>query len=260
MWSEAVATRSTLHFLLRVGVVAAGTGAVLYATLFLALPPQAAALEHAAARIIMGDRYKAEELDLFSDRAAGIAVAPFARAASLRAAAIVMLRLTETAIEDGRRADIDARTDALAHIVNVSLSAAPFDAYLWLASFWRSNLVDGFREDRLRILAMSYTTGGKEGWVGIRRSRISLALWQHLTPTLQEAAAQEFVGLAKAGFREVVAIMLGPGWGVRDKLVPMLAEINEARRKAIARELYFAGASLEIPGIEPPDDRFWRRP
>jgi hypothetical protein len=141
-----------------------------------------------------------------------------------------------------------------------ALAAGPTDAFLWLALFWSSNASDGFQEARLPLLAMSYASGPNEGWVGVKRSAITLAIWERLTPALREAAAGEFAGLVQARrFREMPEIFQGPGWAARDVLLPRLAQVDEPTRRAFWRALYRAGIDVDVPGVAHPDDRPWSR-
>ncbi|MDQ2082041.1 hypothetical protein RA307_17775 [Xanthobacteraceae bacterium Astr-EGSB] len=252
-----MAARAPAVLPVRLGVFVAGVGALLYAVLVLAVVPQPLALERASARIAMGDRYRAEELDRLSGLAADLAAAPLMRATSLRAAALVALRQAETATDDGRRADIDTHMDALARRVPAALAAAPADPFLWLALFWRDNVAEGFQETRLPLLAMSYATGPYEGWVGVKRSVVTLALWGRLTPALQAAAAEEFVGLVQSRFREMPEILTGPGWEARHVLLPRMADLDQRLRREFARTLNRAGVDVKVPGIERPSIRPW---
>ena len=252
--------RAPAAHLLRFGLVAAGAGALLHAALVLVVLPKPTSLDHAAARIVMGDRYRPEELDRYAPVIAALELTPAVRATSLRSAVIVVLRQAETAIEDGRRADIDAHMDALGRLLPRALSGLPGDAFLWLALFWRDNLALGFDQARLPLLDMSYETGPNEGWLGVKRIVRSLALWEQLTPALKTAVAREFVGLVKARFfRAMPDIFTGPGWAARDALLPGLAQIDEPTRRAFARALNQRGVNVDVPGIEQPDARPWSR-
>jgi len=246
-------------FLLRFGLLVAGAGAVLYAAFVLVGFPQSSVVERAASRILAGDDYKDETLERLDPLIAAIEAAPVVRAASLRAAAVVTLRKAETAIQNGRRADIDIHMDTLAHMLPHALATMPGESFLWLALFWRDNTALGFNLVRLRILAMSYLTGRNEGWVAVKRSVIALALWPHLSPVLQEAAAGEFAGLVQSRFRQVVDILLGPGLAARAVLLSRLADIDERERKSFAQALYRAGVDLAVPGVDRPDARPWSK-
>lgn len=243
--------------LTRLGALAAGAGALLFAVLALLVLAPPAGLERAAARIIAGDRYKAEDIDRLA--AATDPSAPLVRAASLRAAAILSLRRAENAIAEGRRTDIDESLAALARLAPSALSAAPADAFLWLALFWRHNVAEGFAAENLPRLAMSYATGPNEGWVGVKRSAAALAAWERLTPELQDRAAGEFVGLVRSRFWEMADILMGPGWAARDALLPKLAQVDESERKIFARTLYRAGGYVDVPGIDRSGGRPWAR-
>jgi hypothetical protein len=241
--------------LARLGALCAGAGALVFAVLVLYVLAPPAGLERAAARIIAGDRYKAEDIDRLA--AAIDPAAPLVRAASLRAAAILALRRAEDAIAEGRRIDIDDSLAALARLAPAALCAAPADAFLWLASFWRHNVAEGFAEASLPRLAMSYATGPNEGWIGVKRSAATLAVWERLPPELRERAVGEFAGLVQSRFREMAEILIGPGWMARDVLLRRLAPITDSIRKAFARALYKFGADVDVPGVDKSRERPW---
>jgi hypothetical protein len=243
---------------MRLGLLVAGSAALVFATLVLVVSPQPVALERAAVRIVMGDRYKAEELDRFVG-ADELAFQPLVRAASLRSAAVVALRQAEESIANGQRTDIDRHMDALERGLRHALTIGPADTFLWLALFWRETFAGGFEPTRLSMLEMSYRTGPREGWVAVRRNAWTLGLYSRLGSDLQEAAAAEFIGLVASRFMETVSILTGPGWSVHDVLIPRLAMVDELQRKAFARALYQQGYDVQIPGIVRPDDRPWSR-
>ena len=243
---------------IRLGFLAAGSAAALFAALALVTWPQPTPIERAAARIVMGDRYKPEDLERLVNPDE-LAEMPFVRATSLRAAAIIVLRQAEEAISEGRRTDIDRHVDALQRLLRRTLASGPTDSFLWLAAYWRETFSGGDEPVRLPMLAMSYRTGPREGWVAVRRSPWALGLYARLGPDLQESAVAEFVGLVQSRFSETVSILSGPGWSVRDVLVPRLAAVDEPQRKIFARALYQQGLDVDIPGINRPADRPWSR-
>lgn len=244
---------------LRIALILLGLSSLAWAGVVLLAWPQPAAVEQSAARIVRGDRYKPEDLDRLAPLLAGIEAAPWSRAASVRAAAIVELRRAESALTDGRREDIDRHLGTLERLIPRALDAAPSDAFLWLALFWRDNLALGVDPARLAVLDMSYRTGPNEGWVGVRRSPVSLALFRLMPPALRERAITEFAGLVQSRFAEMPDILGGPGWAARDALLPRLARVDEPQRRTFARALYRAGIDVNVPGIDRPDDRPWSR-
>ena len=245
-------------FVMRLGLLAAGSAALVFAALVFVVWPQSVTLERAAGRIVMGDRYRPEELDRLPG-ADELAVQPLVRASSLRSAAIVALRQTEETIANGLRTDIDRQIEMLRRSLQHALAVGPADPFLWLTLFWQESFIGGSESTRLSMLEMSYRTGPREGWVAVRRSPWTLGLYSRLRPDLQEIATTEFVGLVASRFNEAASILTGPGWSIRDILVPRLAKVDELQRKALARVLYQGGYDVQVPGVDRPDDRPWSR-
>lgn len=244
---------------IRVALMIVGAGSIAWAATILGSARQAPALERVAARIVQGDRYKAEDLDRVAPVMAEIAATPEPRFSSLRAAVIYELRQAETAVADGRRTDIDRHMDALRKVLPRALATGPSDSFLWLALFWRETFTGGSDPTRLPLLEMSYRTGPREGWVAVRRSPWTLALYSRLVPDLQEVAVAEFVGLVQSGFKEAASILTGPGWSLREVLIPRLATVDEPSRKVFAKSLYRGGYDVQVPGIDRPSERPWSR-
>jgi hypothetical protein len=249
---------AALNGLVRVALVTVGAATVAWATV-MRMTGSGPALDRIAARIIGGEQYEAEELDQLGPALDAVSAARWSRAASLRAAAIIELRQAETAIAAGRRDVIDDRMNALGRALHRALTVAPSDPFLWLVLFWQQTTVDGFDAKRLPLLAASYRLGPNEGWIGVRRSALALALFSRLPPDLAERVVAEFVGLVNSGFPEMAQILVGPGWGARDILLPRLAAADKVRRKAFSRAVYRHGYDVTVPGIDRPDDRPWSR-
>jgi hypothetical protein len=104
---------------------------------------------------------------------------------------------------------------------------------------------------------MSYQQGPKEGWVMQKRSRLALAIYRSLPPDLAERAVSEFAKLLQPQFTVTAAdIFVGPGWHVRDILLPRLASAPQSERQLFANLLYARNIDVTVPGIVR-DDRLY---
>ena len=93
-------------------------------------------------------------------------------ATTLRALAIVRLRLAEEAISDGDGTLIDQTLSTSETALRHSLSCSPTEPFLWFALFWTL-----LQQTNLKLLRMSYRLGPNEGWLSIRRSSLALAIY-----------------------------------------------------------------------------------
>jgi len=183
---------------------------------------------------------------------------PYCRPEALRGAAVVRLRLVEDAMGAGERQAIDADLSALQTTIRSSLSCSPADPFLWMTLSWLEGARQGFNEDQLRYLRLSYSLGPNEGWVAARRNRLALSMFERLPPDLAEAALSEFARMLDSGFYEdPIAIFTGPGWRLRDQLLPRLKDVAERYRDAFYKALYQRGYDIEVPGIARRDPRPW---
>jgi hypothetical protein len=147
---------------------------------------------------------------------------------------------------------------ALADSVRGSLSCAPADPFLWFILYWLENARSGFDHKHLEYLRLSYMLGPNEGWIGAKRNRFALAVFEHLPPDLADMAIGEFAHLLESGFHsEVVAIFTGPGWRIRDRLLSGLKNVPKIHREGFAQALYWQGYDVDVPGIRRPDPRHW---
>ena len=120
------------------------------------------------------------------------------------------------------------------------------------------NTHNGAKADYLKYLRMSYQLGPNEGWIGLKRNRVTFAASDKVPFDMAEYAINEFVGLVEMGFYEQAAeIFTGPAWRVREQLLPRLKNIDERHRRAFADILYTKGYDVAVPGTERPGSRPW---
>jgi hypothetical protein len=211
-------------------------------------------IERIAKRIIAGDPFKSEAL---AETAPGLKSAEEAdcEPIALRSAAVIRLRVTEQAIATGEGNEIDGRLDTLRATLRRSLACTPSDAFLWVVLFWAENTRNGFEAENLKYLRMSYRLGPNEGWIALKRNRFALALFEELPPDLAEAAVSEFVKLVEDFVYDAPDIFTGPGWRLRDVLLPRLKDLPIRRRELFAKILYSKDLDISVPGVEQPGPR-----
>jgi hypothetical protein len=126
-----------------------------------------------------------------------------------------------------------------------ALARSPADSFMWLAAFWLSQRGQDAGKD-LGLLRMSYSTGGNEGWIAVRRSRVALGMLDKLPDELRSQALDEFVRLLRSGlYLDAANILTGPAWEVRDQLLKRLDEVDEPERRAFAK----AVDAKDLPGV-----------
>src|SRR5581483_10514237 len=140
----------------------------------------------------------------------------------------------------------------------LSLSLSPTDPFLWLMLYSLEATRNGFDIKSLRLLDESYATGPREGWVALRRNKLSLSVFPMVSDGLQTEIVSEFAGMVDSDFTEAAALNLtGNGWAQRDRLLAGLADANIIAREAFAKKLARDGVSVIVPGVEL-DERLWR--
>jgi len=240
----------------RISIAALGLGAFAWGAAMLPLFWRQSAIELVAGKIVAGAPYKPH---ILQEQMAGVEAAERAercRPIALRSAAIIRLRVLEETIAAGERALIDPRMDQLRASARRALACSPADPFLWLVLYWTENARTGFSAEHVRYLRLSYRLGAHEGWVAVRRSWLVLAVFDELPADLAERAIGEFAGLVESGFYGgAVAILAGPGWPLRERLLAGLSQVTLAKRHALAFQLGERGIDVAVPGVQPADGR-----
>ncbi len=217
---------------------------------------QESASERIASQIIAGDPFKAETLALQLPVINRIGASVYCDPVALRSATIIQLRTVEVAISanDSKRSDEQMRS--LGRMIRHSLSCGPADPFLWLVLYWVENTENGFNTDHLKYLRMSYRLGPNEGWIGLKRNRITFAALPNLPTDLAEYASKEFTGLVEMGsYEQAAEILTGPAWPLRQQLLSRLRNIEKRHRVIFADILDKKGYDVAIPGVETPSSR-----
>lgn len=217
-----------------------------------------AGIEQIASEILDHERFKPKALDPFISSLAEIEQSHYCQPKLLRSAAIIRLRLAEEAIAFAERDVIDDRLSALENGIRSALACEPADAFLWMVLAWVNNLREGPKLEQLTFLRLSYSLGPNEGWIAVRRNRLALAMFPHLPPDLAATAVGEFDRMLNSWlYWDTIAIFIGPGWAIRDRLLGSLGGVGARQREAFAEELYAEGYDVIVPGVAPHKRRPW---
>jgi hypothetical protein len=180
------------------------------------------------------------------------------QASLLNAAAIVRLRLFESATANGERRLVSETMRSLRAAVDDALRCSPTQPYLWFLQYWLEVNENGFSNKAIDYLRMSYVLGPNEGWISAKRNGFSLAIFDQLPEDIAERVVPECVSLVRSGFYpQATANLAGPGWSKRETLVAALASIPEGRKDESSRHLRALGVYLDIPGLAPIERRPW---
>lgn len=250
----------TANFILlaRSLVVILGCAAVWWGIVGFPVFWQVSSTERIANQVIAGDPFKIEILVRQLPIIDSIEKSAYCRPAALRSAAIIQLRMVEVAAPTNDREHVDEHVKSLGNVIRSSLSCAPADPFLWLVLYWVESTENGSKADYLKYLQMSYRLGPNEGWIGLKRNRVTFAASDKLPVDMAEYAINEFAGLVEMGFYEQAAeILTGPAWRLRQELLPCLQNVEERHRRAFADILYKKGYDVVVPGIESQGSRPW---
>ena len=241
-------------FAVVLGLAAIVWGAATFPIFWSQLP-----IERTAIAIAERDAFKRHSLDALLPAVDRIEQSSYCQPEALHSAAMIRLRLAEEAVSGAERDVIDARLSALEDSILKSLACAPSDPFLWTILTWLDQARQGFQPQQLTYLRLSYRLGPNEGWIADRRNRLALSMFWQLPPDLAKAAVHEFAAMVNSQFYvDAIAILTGPGWPLRDRLLAGLEDSGHQQREEFAKQLRSAGYDLAVPGITlPPDRRPW---
>lgn len=208
--------------------------------------------------IIAGDTFKPDALVPFKAAMNDLGSGKWLRPSVLGAAAVVDLRLLETAMASGETKGLDGLMGETDRLIRLSLSNSAADPFLWTVLYWLENTKDGFERSRFAFLDMSYRWGPNEGWVAIRRNRLAVAMYSSLPAGLAVDAVGEFGRLVSSNYFDAAfEILSGPGWPVREVLLAALGNVDQDRREAFSKFVYRKGLDVQVPGVVRPEWRPW---
>jgi hypothetical protein len=242
--------------LVRIFIIVFGCTAVAWGLVTFPGSARQSSIESISNRIIAGESFKIQTLTAQIPIVDSIGKLAYCRPVVLRSAAIIRLRMVEAAAS--AREHSDEHLKLLGHVIRSSLGCAPADPFLWLVLWQLENTQNGFTPDDLKYLRMSYRLGPNEGWIGLKRNRLTFAVADKLPVDLVDYAINEFVGLVQMGYYEQAAeIFTGPALRMREQILQRLQNIDERHRRAFADILYIKNYNGAVPGIERRGQRPW---
>ena len=175
-----------------------------------------------------------------------------------QARALVKLRTAEEAIRRKNPEDADRDVAESEKDVRLSLSVSPSDSFLWMMLYGVETMRKGFDRNSINMLEQSYTAAPLEGWIAVRRNRVSLAVFPFLSEAMQKLVLSEFAGMVSSDFIEDAAFnLINVGWPHRDRLLAGLEQVDLVERKALAKRLAREALNVTVPGAEI-EERPWR--
>ncbi|MGB9187096.1 MAG: hypothetical protein WCB34_03760 [Methylovirgula sp.] len=210
-------------------------------------------------RIASGEPFKRESLLALRPQLDALEHRAWPTPESLHNVALIELRLAELELGSGSPIAGNAQFERAQIAIESALRAVPSDGFMWFALFWLTKTRDGYRQESLPYLRMSYRVAPHEGWIAVRRNRVAVSILSILPADLAETVITEFRNLVSSGFVEPAAeILTGPGWGNRELLLTGLANAPEDARRQLADAIYDRGFDVTIPGVERRGQRPWR--
>jgi hypothetical protein len=261
--ATATATRRNLlprgiwFFLLRGFTVGFGICSIAWAVL--SINYLETSLASVAVRILKGEPFDATKLAELTQQLNSLPTSRLTPAA-LDDATLIRLKLFEGKLGTGTSPADSSDFAEIERALTVALSTNPNNSYFWLASYWLGSLRGDSVDHTSKLLRTSYETGPNEAWVAQRRNPIALESWESLPVDLVQRVLSEFAKLVQSGlYGDAANIVAGPGWPIHQQLLNALAPLDEAQRRAMARELErkdIEGAT--VPGIpdRPPSRPF----
>lgn len=239
-------------------VVASGLGVVVWAVQVGELAWRHIGLSDAALQVVSQEPFKDGQLQALEPKMQAVESEPACAPTALHDVAIIRLRLAETAMLEGKRAEIEPALRRLETVARASLRCSPMDPFVWMALYWTDIQLNGARSDAVAPLEMSYRLGPNEGWIALRRSRYGLAAYAFVSPQTREAILDEERALLDAGFvREVADNLIGPGWAIHDLVLARLSDAKAENRELLARVLRRDGYDVAVPGVALEEARPW---
>jgi hypothetical protein len=202
-----------------------------------------------AARITANERFKPGVLTNWQVRMNAVPRPDILQSDFSRVNALVAFRIAEEAMQRSSE-NIDRNAASAVVKVRDALSLCPSSSLLWLMAFALEISRSGFQPSSLRYLDQSYATGPREGWIGLRRNKIALAVFPMLNHSTQDAVVEEFSDIVSGGWAEEAAANLtGVGWNQRARLLAGLQRVDIASRETFAKVLARANVDVSVPGI-----------
>jgi hypothetical protein len=254
--SRRAAARGRSALAVRIPLILLGALAIGWGVLVLPKFWQQAVLEQTAMHIMRDETFKTESLLGLLPLVEAVEGAEHCEPTSQRNAVMVRLRIVEQMLSSNQLQDLADQQNALRKSTRAALACAPVDAFLWLTLFRAELATSGLSDDLFRYLRLSYRLGPNEGWIALKRNYFALGMFEDLPTDLNARALDEFARLLNDGlYDDVLQLLLGPGWRLRDTLLAHLDGVAPEHRRNFARLLRAGGYPAEIPGVVLPRER-----
>jgi hypothetical protein len=230
-----------------------------WALVFLANSDHSVQLNDIANRIMSGDAFQKNPVPGADRLLATAEDRAVCNPLEMRGAAIIRLRLFEDAINASDTRLADQRLKSLRSSADLALGCVPTEGFLWFIRYLSAIKGGDSAGDHFEELRMSYVLSPFEGWIALRRSPYALAIYDTLPTDLKEMALNELVAIVASGFiSDAVRILQGPGWAIRDQLLPRLEKVRLNIRLQLDKALRAQGMTIDIPGVEAKEFRPWQ--
>jgi hypothetical protein len=237
------------YFVLRVGLAALGCAAIVWGSFFFVISWPQATVERAAARIIDAETYRLSDLKHLRSMAMEMQDTGPCRPLIARSAAIIQLRLAEIETAQPQPGEPEKELEQARAQIARSLACSPADPFLLMSLFWLNTLQFGFNSADLDLLRLSYRLGPNEGWVGLRRFSLALAVIKQLPPELVRAMVDDFVNLVGAAiYPQMVDRFIPADLATRKMLLSALDRLSDFHRRNFAA--YMKSSGIETPAFE----------
>lgn len=243
----------------RLGCLALAIGAAGWAFAVFRTIPDFGAINEIGNRIGGGEGYRPEVVRSWAEKIEPT-IAGTCDGRVLTSALMIVAKAAEIEIASAQIDAIDRRLDAVRRTALRVISCAPVHSFAWLALYWVESVRSGFDPKLLGYLEQSYKTGPREIWVSLRRNPMAMAVFEALPPALQERAIDEFIALVQAVQLDGAStIFVRLDDGLRQRIVPRLAEVPYNIRNGFSRKLSRLGLDIALPGVAAVPERPWIR-
>lgn len=247
------------YFVLRLGLAALGCAAIVWGSFFFVITWPQAVVERAAGRIVDAQTYRPADLQHLRSTAMAMQDAGPCRPSLARSAAIIQLRAAEVEADEMRPGALDKELEQSRAQIVRSLACSPADPFLLMALFWLHNLQYGFHPADLDFLRLSYRLGPNEGWIGLRRFSLALAVIKQLPPELVKAMVDDFVNLVGASiYPQMVDRFIPADLPTRKMLLSALDRLSDFHRRNFAAYMKSSGIQEPTLEVEKGESRPWR--
>jgi hypothetical protein len=148
---------------------------------------------------------------------------------------------------------IPSSTELLTNARNdlrVALSCTPQQSFLWYVLFWVEMSLRRSPGQFLRHLELSYVTSPHEAWVARFRSADALALFDQLSPPVQQKAAAEYRDLVRDNIYVAGYILAGADERTRAHIFSVIRDLPLKQRQELAKSVDAWNVVINIPGVD----------